>query len=91
MRTTKLKTKITIVIILILSATIGLGTWVNSTLFMQEYRAALEDNMFMIGENLKQQLDRLLALGISLTTSWVLMSNAGRLCRNIRMLSLLRC
>ncbi|NLW56947.1 MAG: PAS domain S-box protein [Firmicutes bacterium] len=64
MRTTKLKTKITIVIILILSATIGLGTWVNSTLFMQEYRAALEDNMFMIGENLKQQLDRLLALGI---------------------------
>ncbi len=65
MRTTKLKTKITIVLLLILSVVTGLSTWVYSTLFVREYRVATEENMFMIGESLKQQIDRLLALGIN--------------------------
>ena len=64
MTSNKLKTKITLIIIIILSITTGANTCYSSILFVREYEKALKNEVFVIGESLKLQIDRLLALGI---------------------------
>jgi PAS domain S-box-containing protein len=66
MTTNKLKTKITLIIIIIISVTIGASTWHSSMLFVREYKKVFKNEVFVIGESLKLKIDRLLALGIDI-------------------------
>ncbi len=62
----KLSSKISLILLLILFLTIGTNTWLTSCMFVKEYTEALKSEVLVIGESLKLQLDRLLALEIPL-------------------------
>ena len=60
----KLQTKIILIMVVILLLTIGTNNIFSSSLFMKEYSDALKNEVFVIGQSLKLQMDRLLALDI---------------------------
>ncbi|MGE5607096.1 MAG: ATP-binding protein [Bacteroidota bacterium] len=62
----KLSSKISLILLLILLLTTGASSWLTSRMFVKEYTAALKSEVLIIGESLKLQLDRLLALEIPL-------------------------
>lgn len=62
----KLSSKISLILLLILLMTTGTGSWLTSRIFVKEYTEALKSEVLIIGESLKLQLDRLLALEIPL-------------------------
>jgi methyl-accepting chemotaxis protein len=62
----KLQGRITLILSLILFITIGTNNLISSSLFMREYSAALQAEVSVIGENLKNQVERVLELGLTL-------------------------
>ncbi|MDG5790103.1 diguanylate cyclase [Evansella sp. AB-P1] len=62
----RLKNKILLVLITILLITIGTNNFLNGYFFNQEYSKAIERELFLIGGSLKQQLERILSLGINI-------------------------
>jgi methyl-accepting chemotaxis protein len=62
----KLQTKITIILLIILLGTVGANNLVSSSIFMKEYSDALKSEVMVIGEGLKNQLDRLLDLDLAM-------------------------
>ena len=60
----KVRTKIVFITILILFLAIGANAFISSYIFEKEYSTALQSEMFVIGQSLKLQLDKLLELGI---------------------------
>ncbi|MDL4840601.1 diguanylate cyclase [Aquibacillus rhizosphaerae] len=62
----KLNNKILLVLITILLITIGTNNLVSGLFFNQEYGKAIEKEMFYIGGGIKQQLERILSLGINM-------------------------
>ena len=65
-QTLTLSVKIIFITVVILITTIGINTLISSSIFTTEYSAALQSNASVVGQSLKQQLDRLLGLGIEL-------------------------
>lgn len=61
-----LKTKIILITMMILSLTIGAGTFVSGYIFSDVYGRASKSRASVIGEFLASQIERLLALGIPL-------------------------
>lgn len=62
----KLSSKISLILLLVLLLTTGTSSWLTSRMFVKEYTQALKSEVLVIGESLKLQLDRLLALEIPL-------------------------
>lgn len=60
------KTKIILIIVVILFLSVGVNTLSNSLIFTREYSDALQSKGFAIGDTLNYQLNKLLALGIPL-------------------------
>lgn len=60
------RAKIVLITVIILLLTIGMNSISNSLFFSAEYSAALQSNVFVVGENLRSQLNRILKLGIGL-------------------------
>ncbi|MGB0387328.1 MAG: ATP-binding protein, partial [Ardenticatenaceae bacterium] len=58
--------KIILITVVILLTTIGANTLISSSIFTTEYSAALQSNASVVGQSLKQKLDRLLTFGIQL-------------------------
>jgi sensor histidine kinase regulating citrate/malate metabolism len=61
-----IRTKIILIAITILFFPIGANTFISSYIFTREYANSLKSRGFVIAENLKLQLDRLLRLGINI-------------------------
>ncbi|MCR8636577.1 diguanylate cyclase [Paenibacillus radicis (ex Xue et al. 2023)] len=62
---TKLQTKITIMLVIILTVSIGLNNVIGTYLFQKKYFEVLEEQILVIGQSLKSQLDRIHSLGIT--------------------------
>ena len=60
------KTKIILIVIVILFFAVGANTLINNYFFKNEYSDALQSKTLVIGRDLELQLDRILALGIPL-------------------------
>ncbi|MDF2959888.1 MAG: serine/threonine protein kinase [Paenibacillus sp.] len=60
----KLQTKITIMLVIILAVSIGLNNVIGTYLFKQQYAEALKEHMLVIGGSLKNQWDRIHSSGI---------------------------
>ena len=62
----KIRTKIIAIIFIALLIIVGANNIITSTVFTREYSSALKNEALVIGEGLKNQLERLINLGISL-------------------------
>ncbi len=62
----KLASKILLISTIILFIAIGVNTSISSIIFQREYSSALIEKGYLVAETLKNQLDRLLHLGIDL-------------------------
>ncbi|MFA9557681.1 diguanylate cyclase [Evansella sp. AB-rgal1] len=62
----KLKNKILLVLVAILLVTIGSNNLVSGFFFSKEYSKSMEREMYLIGHDVKKQLERILSLGINI-------------------------
>jgi GAF domain-containing protein/HAMP domain-containing protein len=60
----RIRTKIVLITVVILFLSIGINILISSYMFAREYSDALQSEMYVIGQGLALQLDRLLRLGI---------------------------
>lgn len=63
---TKLQTKISIIVVLILLVTIGTNNIIGSKIFNDEYERVLKREILVLGRNLKQQVDMVMSYGMDL-------------------------
>jgi PAS domain S-box-containing protein len=61
-----IRSKITFIAFAILFFALGANTLISTSIFQKEYSSVLQHNAFIVGRNLKIQLDKLMGLGISL-------------------------
>ncbi len=61
----KLQNKIAIILTAILFVMVGINNWISGSIFVSEYSEALKSEMMVVGEGLKNQMDRLLGLGMA--------------------------
>lgn len=64
--TLNIRSKIIFISVVVLFAAIGANTFINSLVFTNEYSNALKSNVYIIGEQLRSQLNRLLQLQLGL-------------------------
>ncbi|WP_199621634.1 diguanylate cyclase [Paenibacillus alkalitolerans] len=62
----RLKYKIILLLVTILLITIGTNNFISGYIFKQEYGKAVEKEMFQLGGVVKQQLERILSLGLDI-------------------------
>jgi PAS domain S-box-containing protein len=60
------RAKFILVTICILAVTTGMAAFTGSWVFTREYSKALQAKAFVVGENMRSQLERLLGMGISI-------------------------
>lgn len=62
---TNLQMKITLLLIVILAVTIGANNGIGTALFKKQYLSALQEHGIVIAQSLKNQIDRIHSLGLS--------------------------
>jgi diguanylate cyclase (GGDEF)-like protein len=61
-----LRIKLFLILFVILLVTIGVNNAISAYVFQQEYSKAVENEMMHISKNIKQQLERILSIGINI-------------------------